>query len=138
MIDKKIEKLEQTIATLRQALHTTATNAAALLNEKAAWENDARQAQDNTTYYRGLVIHIGQLFREAAHTQDDGGRSENILCAKVPGLVERVVEAILFTRQFLDKLERDMEPNDPLYKARHQYHAPLHAKLDAALPREIP
>lgn len=51
--------------------------------------------------------------------------------------VKRLEEAVLFTRQFLDKLERGTEPDDPLYKARRQYHAPLHAKLDAALSQDV-
>ena len=42
-------------------------------------------------------------------------------------------EAALFVRAFLSKLEDGGGYYDPLTEARRKFHAPLHAKLDAAL-----
>ena len=55
------------------------------------WQETAMQNQRNADYYRSLVVKIGELFGDAAYIQDDGGRSEDILCAKVPELVQEMV-----------------------------------------------
>lgn len=55
------------------------------------WEETARQYARNTDYYRGLVKEIGALFGVAARTADDGGISEDVLCAKVPELVRALM-----------------------------------------------
>lgn len=42
-------------------------------------------------------------------------------------------DAVHFVKAFLTKLEDDGDYYDPLAEARKKFHAPLHAKLDAAL-----
>jgi hypothetical protein len=71
---------------------------AALGEERNAWEQEAKAAMANTDYYRGLVIKIGEMFGEAAKTQDDGGKVEDVLCAKVPELVEAALKELYMLR----------------------------------------
>jgi hypothetical protein len=53
------------------------------------WVEEACRFSRNEDYYRGLVDRIGAMFGEDAHICDDGSRSQDILRAKVPGLVEQ-------------------------------------------------
>jgi hypothetical protein len=65
--------------------------AEAVAKRIAAWMDTAAQAQRNVDYYRSLVVRCGNALGDAARTADDGGRSEDVLCAKVPELVEALV-----------------------------------------------
>jgi hypothetical protein len=65
----------------------------ALRHQVMAWKETAEQNQRNADFYRGLVVEIGQMLGEDAYLQDDGGRSEDVLCAKVPELVRRVMSS---------------------------------------------
>lgn len=65
--------------------------AEAVAKRIAAWMDIAAQAQRNCDYYRGLVVRCGNSFGAAAKTCDDGSKSEDVLCAKVPELVEALV-----------------------------------------------
>lgn len=56
----------------------------------ALWMETAAQNQRNADYYRGLVIRCGKSIGREAYIQDDGGVSEDVLCAKVPELVEKL------------------------------------------------
>ena len=58
------------------------------------WMDTAAQNQRNTDYYRGLVERCGKAIGDKAYTADDGGKHENVLCAKVPELVEILVTGI--------------------------------------------
>lgn len=58
----------------------------------AFWMEIAAQNQRNTDYYRGLIIRCGETIGRDAYVQDDGGISEDVLCAKVPELVKGLVE----------------------------------------------
>lgn len=51
------------------------------------WMQDAAQYHKNSEYYRGLLVKIGESIGDAAYTCDDGSRSEDVLCAKLPELV---------------------------------------------------
>lgn len=62
--------------------------AEAVAKRIAYWMETAAQNQRNTDYYRGLVERCGKAIGERAYTQDDGGRSEDVLCAKVPEIIE--------------------------------------------------
>jgi len=42
-------------------------------------------------YYRGLVVRVGNMIGEPAHIADDGTRRDDVLCAKVPGLVHDIL-----------------------------------------------
>jgi len=55
------------------------------------WIEAAAQNQRNTDYYRGLVVRCGEAIGKQAFTQDDGGLCEDVLCAKVPALVESII-----------------------------------------------
>lgn len=46
---------------------------------------------------------------------------------------EALVEAARFVKTFLNQLEDGLPEEDPLTQARRRYHAPIHAKIDAAL-----
>lgn len=61
--------------------------------EKDNWMETARRHCTNEFYYRGLIEKIGKLFGEKAYICDSGERSEDVLNAKVPELVEALVKA---------------------------------------------
>lgn len=69
----------------------------------AAWMDTAAQIQRNCDYYRGLLVRCGNALGEAAKTCDDGGKSEDVLCAKVPELVE----ALVANEKLADRRDRD-------------------------------
>lgn len=48
-------------------------------------------------------------------------------------LVKKQREALEWVKDWFDRLEGDRDPLDPLTAIRQKYHAPVHAKLDAAL-----
>lgn len=55
--------------------------------ERDSWEQTAAHYLDGMHYYRELVERVGETLGEAAYTQDDGGKVDSVLCAKVPELV---------------------------------------------------
>jgi hypothetical protein len=55
------------------------------------WLESAHQFHENEQYYRGLVVKIGEMLGEEAYTQDDGGKVDEVLCAKVPDLVAKLI-----------------------------------------------
>jgi hypothetical protein len=57
----------------------------------AFWMQTAAQNERNTAYYRGLLEECGEAIGEAAYIADDGGRSDSVLCAKIPELVKQLV-----------------------------------------------
>ena len=57
----------------------------------ANWMDTEAQNQRNIDYYRGLLVKCGEAIGKRAYTQDDGGISEDVLCAKIPELVEKIV-----------------------------------------------
>lgn len=59
-----------------------------LRREVAAWREDCAREVENKEYYRGLVERIGRLYDPQCYTADDGRRHPDVLCAKVPELVE--------------------------------------------------
>jgi len=54
----------------------------------AAWMDTAARNQRNTDYYRGLVVRCGEAIGESAYICDDGTKSQDVLCAKVPEIIE--------------------------------------------------
>ena len=62
--------------------------AEAIAKRIAAWMETAAQNQRNADYYRGLLERCGQALGDIAYLQDDGGRSEDVLCAKIPEIIE--------------------------------------------------
>lgn len=55
------------------------------------WEREAQQQAKNVAFYRDLVIRAGKAIGKAAYTCDNGDVSQDVLCAKVPELVEAMV-----------------------------------------------
>lgn len=55
------------------------------------WMETAAHNQKNTDYYRGLLVQCGKAIGKEAYTQDDGGISDDVLCAKIPEIVEALV-----------------------------------------------
>lgn len=52
------------------------------------WMDTAAQNQRNADYYRGLLVRCGEAIGNRAYIADDGSRSEDVLCAKIPELVD--------------------------------------------------
>jgi hypothetical protein len=57
-----------------------------------AWYDTAAQMCRNTEYYRDLCVQIGEAIGEQAYIADDGSRSQDVLCAKLPGLVRALLK----------------------------------------------
>lgn len=55
------------------------------------WMESAAQNQRNTDFYRELLQKCGELIGQEAYTADDGTLSDSVLCAKIPELVEALV-----------------------------------------------
>ena len=64
------------------------------VKERDAWIGDCEQHLNNTGYYRGLLVEIGNLLGYVARRADDGSMSENVLVAKVPKLVHERFERL--------------------------------------------
>ena len=53
----------------------------------ASWMSDAAQYHKNSEYYRGLLVQCGKSIGDRAYICDDGTRSEDVLCAKIPEII---------------------------------------------------
>lgn len=62
--------------------------AEAVAKRIAAWMETSAKAERGLHYYRGLLVRCGNALGDAARTADDGGKGPDVLCAKVPELVE--------------------------------------------------
>ena len=62
--------------------------AEAVAKRIANWMDTAAQNQRNTDYYRGLLERCGKAIGDRAFITDDGSRSEDVLCAKIPEIIE--------------------------------------------------
>ena len=51
------------------------------------WMQTAAQNQRNTDYYRGLLEKCGETIGDRAFIADDGTRSDDVLCAKIPEII---------------------------------------------------
>ncbi len=99
------------------------------------WMNEAARNQRNADYYRSLVERCGKAIGKQACIADDGGVSEDVLCAKVPELVEEMCSEArdlatpsLETRVKGRRLEMDFETRegavaffDALINHRHNF-----------------
>jgi len=54
----------------------------------AVWMDTSAQNQRNTEYYRGLLVRCGKAIGKQAYITDGGDISEDVLCAKIPELIE--------------------------------------------------
>jgi hypothetical protein len=57
-----------------------------------AWRNVVAESYEDSAYYRGLLLEIGQMFGDEAHFSDDGTYQEGILVAKLPDLVRKLID----------------------------------------------
>ena len=77
-------------------------------NQAQKWEDSAMHVAGmyckGMEYYRGLVEQIGQTIGESAYIQDDGGKVDSVLCAKVPELVEELKQGLAEAREENKKL----------------------------------
>jgi hypothetical protein len=67
-----------------------------------AWKETAEQHCRNETFYRNLLVDVGELFGDAAKTQDDGGICEDVLALKVK-------ECVMSLKSERDALKADAE-----------------------------
>lgn len=56
-----------------------------------SWKEIAEQHYRNETYYRGLLIQIGELLGPIAYKSDDGAIHDEPLVAKLPEVVRDLV-----------------------------------------------
>ena len=73
--------LENTVRALQQRLVEAE-------RREAAWIETAASFSRSSEYYKSLVVTIGEGFGVAAQTADDGSLMGEVLCAKVPELVD--------------------------------------------------
>lgn len=64
--------------------------AEAIAKRIEAWMDTAAENGRNVEYYRGLLEQCGETIGREAYIQDDGGVVEDVLCAKIPELVEKL------------------------------------------------
>lgn len=62
--------------------------AEAVAKRIALWMETAAQNQGNTDYYRGLLERCGKAIGDRAFIADDGTRTEDVLCSKIPEIIE--------------------------------------------------
>lgn len=86
-------------------------------------------------------------YREHQQRGHDAGEGEGVLskqttpCYSANAIAKdsssdayaALLSAVMFAKQFLNNLESDTDPDDPLFAIRKRFHAPLHARLDSAL-----
>ena len=60
----------------------------AVTKKIAFWMETAAQNERNTDYYRNLLIKCGESIGGEAYISDDGSVQKDVLCAKIPELVE--------------------------------------------------
>ena len=65
-----------------------ATLAEAVAKRIAFWMESSAQNQRNTDYYRGLLERCGRAIGTRAYIQDDGWTTLEVLCAKIPEIIE--------------------------------------------------
>jgi hypothetical protein len=80
----------------------------------------AAQTQRNLEYYRGLVIRCGQALGEEAYTADDGTKMEDVLCDKVPELVEALARREPELAMLVARLAHQLNRADPHNLLSHQ------------------
>lgn len=77
-----------------------------------AWEETARQYAQNQAFYQGIVTQIGELFGDAAKTDDLGQIHDPVLALRVPELVRELLtrSASLGSKEAaLDSVKRELE-----------------------------
>ena len=60
----------------------------AVAKKIAVWMETAAQNQRNADYYRGLLVRCGEAIGDRAYIADDGTKMQDVLCAKIPEIVD--------------------------------------------------
>lgn len=76
----------------------------ALRAERDALTDMAAQTERNRAYYHGLVVRIGESLGEPAYIADDETRSKDVLCAKVPELVDALTAEVERKEKFIEAM----------------------------------
>ena len=58
------------------------------------WMHTAAQHHRNEQYYKHLVEQCGEIIGEESYIADDGGKHQDVLCAKVPELVRNLKDRL--------------------------------------------
>lgn len=61
--------------------------ALAFAKRLSAWIETAAQNQRNADYYRGLLEKCGEIIGDRAYECDDGTKSQDVLCSKIPEII---------------------------------------------------
>ncbi len=59
-----------------------------------SWEETAREHLTNQNYYHGLLVNIAEQLGEESYIADDGSKSQEVLVAKLPKLVEKKLKGV--------------------------------------------
>lgn len=59
-----------------------------MAKERDGWMNSAAEFSRGMDFYRGLVSGIGAQFGDVAYISNDGSKQQDVLCLKVPELVQ--------------------------------------------------
>ena len=63
--------------------------AEAVAKRLSNWMQTAAQNQRNADYYRGLLGQCGEAIGDRAFMCDDGTISQDVLCAKIPEIIDK-------------------------------------------------
>lgn len=100
------------------------------------WLRTAAQMSRDCDYYRDLVRQIGRTIGKEAYVSDDGSVQDEVLCAKVPELVQHLVNVKCdcttetspdgSSRTFCgsDQMMRSIAPKDPDAQRPHLGYLP--------------
>lgn len=89
----QISTLRERIKVMEQDYIKAVDQSTRYWQERDRWMETAAQLSQGADYYRGLVVKIGLMLGDAAFIADDGSRSQDVLCAKVPEIVEARLRA---------------------------------------------
>ena len=83
--------------------------ARAVARRIAVWMDTAASFATSVEYYQGLLNQCGEAIGDAAKTCDDGSRADEVLRAKVPGLVRDLVTRLRDSEANEIRLAREFE-----------------------------
>ena len=82
--------MEEARVTAAECWNDKVSKEEAVAKQIAYWMQTAAFYEKNAEYYRSLVDRCGEAIGLEAYIADDGGRADDVLCAKVPEIVERM------------------------------------------------
>lgn len=105
--DKNIEmNIDKRSSWLEEAIAKQVTN----------WMDMAIMNQRNADYYKGLVEKIGETIGIESYIQDDGNLSNEVLCDKVPEIVEKIIDdldgGVMFVKNTKNNMPLERKDHD--------------------------